>query len=196
MTKLPATLVETEALAFARSFITEFHRGGGPWSGHSPFSNIESRAFIRRTFQQMMWFASSRLQLIALARAGDTDADAVLRTAIIEARSRRTELPTELENYDMEVLANQIGGESPHVVRKKKKLTRHMFIALTVAAVIDRFGLDPTGRSPRRRSASSIVAAALEEIGQKVGYKTVEKIWGKYQGCMPTKPGWTVALEF
>jgi hypothetical protein len=192
--KLPVTLVETDALAFARKFIAEFHYSGGPWSGHSPFSDIESRAFIRQTLQQMLWLASSRLQLIALARAGDADADTVLRMAIVEARSRRAELPTELENYNMEVLADGIGHQSPAIAKKKNRLTRHVFIALTVAAVVDRFGLPATGRSLRRRSACSIVADALEEIGLRLGYKAVEKIWNKYKNAMPTVPGWTSAL--
>jgi hypothetical protein len=193
MTNLPATLVESEALAFARKFVIGLHRTGGPWSGHSPFSDIESRAFVRQIFRQMLPFASLRLQLTALARAGDPDARDVLHTLMIEAKSRGEDLPIELEGYNMEVLAGGTRHRSPDGPKRKNKFTRHMFIALTVAAVVDRFGLPPTGRSPHRRSACSIVAEALREIGMQLGSAAVEKIWNKYRGGMPTAPGWATA---
>ena len=198
MTKLRVPLVESEALTFARKFIAEFHHSGGPWSGHSPFSDIESRAFVRRTFAQAaLHSAVNRLQLIAMARAGDSDARDVLHALMIEAKSRGEELPVELEGYNMEVLHGGMGHRSPDGPKKKNKLTRHMFIALTVAAVIDRFPqLDPTGRSIDRQSACSIVAEALQEIKLRLGYKAVESIWNRYRNAMPTVPGWTTVTGF
>jgi hypothetical protein len=131
-----------------------------------------------------------------MARAGDDDAADVLKTLIVEAKSRRAELPTELEAYNMELLGDDSwrSRRSRDGPKKKNKLTRDMLIALAVAAVVDRFGLPPTGRSIHRRSAASIVAEALAEIGLRLGFKAVEHIWRKYHDAMPTVPGWTIAF--
>ena len=61
---------------------------------------------------------------------------------------------------------------------------------MTVAAVIDRYGLDPTGRSPRRKSACAIVAEALDAAHMALDYETVKTIWRHYRRAMPTVAGW------
>jgi hypothetical protein len=199
MTKLPVPSVESQALAFARKFVAGLRDSGGPWSGHSLFSEVESRAFVRQIFEGAARRAVGRLNVIALARAGDVDAIDVLHRLIIEAKSRGEVLPVEIQAYEMEVLEQTrhggISQQSPGP-KKKNKLVPHMFIALAVASVIDRFGLPATGRSLRRRSACSIVAEAMSEIGLALGHKAVENIWNKYRGGMPTVPGWSSAWAF
>ena len=90
----------------------------------------------------------------------------------------------------MEVLHGAM-GHAPPGPRKKDKILRNVFICLTVAAVVDRFELEPTGRSPRRRSACKIVSEALADIGRGMGRRAVETIWETYGAAMPTVPGWT-----
>jgi hypothetical protein len=67
---------------------------------------------------------------------------------------------------------------------------RDLYVAMVVAAVIDRFGLKATGRSPRHRSACAVVAEALGDVHIERGEKSVEKIWERYGRAMPTVPGW------
>ena len=135
------------------------------------------------------------MQLIVLARSGDADAVDVLKNIIIETKSRREELPVELENYNMKLLHGGMGHRPPGA-KKKNKLLRNICVATIVAAVVDRFGLAPTGRSPHRRSACSIVAEALAEARLSLGDKAIESIWKAHGRAMPTVPGWTsVFLE-
>jgi hypothetical protein len=75
--------------------------------------------------------------------------------------------------------------------KKKSYILRDLYIAITVAAVIDRCGLDATGRSPRRRSACSIVAEACrQEAHLNIDYEAVRKIWGRFGRAMPDVAGW------
>ena len=76
---------------------------------------------------------------------------------------------------------------------------RDLGIAMTVAAVVDRFGLNPTrntasrGRPSARRSACSVVAEALASVHIGMGEKAVEAIWTRLANAMPTVPGWASA---
>ena len=108
-------------------------------------------------------------------------------------RSCRQELPFDLENYSMEVLHGGMGHQPPGP-KRKNKILRNICIAITVAAVVDRFGLTPTASSPYRRSACAIVAEALAALLRGMGVKAVEKIWQAYGNAMPTVPGWRSAL--
>jgi hypothetical protein len=190
MTNLPTTTVD-EPLAFARAHLVHLHRSS-PWN--LPASTpAEATAMVQETLRGMLSYAQGRLLLVAAARVGSTDAHAVLTTVILEAKSRGTLLPTELEAYAMELVA---GLAPPHLrgPKKKDKMLRDIRIALTVAALIDRFGLDPTSRSARRRSACAVVAEALAVVHMGMGVKAVERIWQAYARAMPTVPRWTANL--
>jgi hypothetical protein len=188
----PASALEIEALAYARRLIASMAAGGSPWSLASPFSAEASGAFIRDWLRRgAMSFATTRLQIIALARSGEPESARVLREIILEAKSRGATLPVELEAYAMELVHGGVMGHQAAGPKGKNKLLRNIMITLVVAGVVDRFGFDPTGRSPRRRSASSIVAEALGEVGINMSAKRVEIIWRDYWAAAPTKPGWT-----
>ncbi len=194
MTKLPATLLEAEALAFARREIAHWHSSATPWSA-PVLSDAASRAFAR---EQMRIAASlstyTRMRVILLARCGDEDARAVLRDLILDARTRHQPLPLDLENYELELVHGAMGHQLSGP-KKKNKILRNVFICLTVAAVVDRFpDFDPTGRSRHRRSACAIVAEAVAVAGINMAPKRVEAIWQEYCGGMPTVPGWSKAF--
>jgi hypothetical protein len=199
---LPATLVkaeirliEADALAYAQREIAKWRSMGNPYgTGDSVLTPEASRALLRQMYKNIALTHCDRMMdIIALARSGDPDADDALLELIREFLSRGEQLPTELAAYNMEVTRR---GEGWHFRKRQGKkwyhhITRNICITLTVAAVCDHFPpLKPTGRSPHRRSASSIVAEALGEaefVGQR-GCKAVEAIWGKYKCVAPTEP--------
>lgn len=182
----PASPVEIEALAFARRLIASMATDGTPWSPASPFSAEASTAFVRHWLRLgAMSFVTTRLDLIALARSGEVESARVLREVILEAKSRRQELPVELEAYAMELVQGGTTGDQASGPKRKSKLLRNIMIALTVRAVVDRFGLAPTGRSPHRRSACAIVAEALGEVNINMGPKAITAVWQAYGEAMP-----------
>jgi hypothetical protein len=183
------TLIEQDAVAYARAVILDMERGS-PWGGQRAG---ETSAFVGEMLRLGLHSAEGRLRLTWAARAGDPDAQAVLRTAILEAKSWDQPLPVELRAYEMDIIARApmpVSGSVPGA-KRKYKLLRNVRIALAVAALVDRFGLPPTGRSPRRHSAAKLVALALGQINRGIGVKAVETIWQAAQGFMPTEPGWT-----
>ena len=186
-----ASAVEIEALAFARRLIASMAVGGTPWSPASPFSAEASAAFMRSWLRAgAMLSAVNRMHLVALARTGEPESARVLRELILEAKSRRQELPTEVEAYAMELVSGIAEQQAPGP-KGKNKFLRNMLIALCVGAVVDRFRLPATGRSARWRSACSIVAEALGEVGINMSPKRVERVWEDYWAAAPTQPGWT-----
>jgi hypothetical protein len=161
--------IEAEALTFARQEIAHWHASGTRWSPASPLSEEASRAFVRSQMRHAAQLSAyTRMQVILLAREGDEDARAVLRDLILESRARRQELPTDLENYEMELVHGGMGHQPPGPKRKNKML-RNITIAATVAAVADRYGLTPTASSPHRQSACAIVAEALTAMHRGMG---------------------------
>jgi hypothetical protein len=175
-TSLPATHVEAAALEFARAELARFASGTNPWSQDPAMSVEASQAMMRHL-----------MRIIAMAKAGDEDAAEVLRNVLIECKSRRVELPTELAEYDLWQTHHGWPRRGP--ARKKKSyVLRDLCIAMTVAAVCDRFPMiRPTGRSARNRSGCQIVAEALAPT---MSYHAVKHIWQRYGAAMPTRAGW------
>jgi hypothetical protein len=192
MTRLPAPSVKAEALQLAHAYIVEFRDGKNPWSDVSPLTSEAGGAMFRHMLRvTALNHPVGMLNVIDMARGGEPDADAVLRTLILEYKSRQEAMPTELAGYDMELTARDGGFLRPPARQKKSNVLRDICIAIAVAAVIDRFGLRPTGRSPLKLSACSVVAEALEVAHLRLGYKAVEEIWRRYKRSVPTVPGWS-----
>jgi hypothetical protein len=193
MTKLLATLKSTEALAYARRLIKRGHRTDE--SSGSFFESPQSREFVRDFISIMMMTPDGRLRLVELARIGEEDAQEILRVALLEFKSRGEPLPPEFAGYDMELTAGMVpppvGIDGPD---KRDRLLRDISIAMTVAAVCDRFGLKMFGRSVRTRSGCSVVGEALDVINRRMSTAAVELIVKRYRRAMPTKHGWTLAL--
>jgi hypothetical protein len=185
---LPAkATTEAEAVAFARDWL--HGHGENPWSDYPNYSADAGRALWRHLlWQAVRQHPVHRLRIIAMARAGDTDADQVLRTLIIEMQSRGETLPAELAAFTMEVLHG--GLHQPPGPKRKDKILRDVTIAMAVAAVIDRFGLSPyRNAASARPSACAVVAEAQHRIGEKA----VEAIWRRLGRAMPTIPGWAAS---
>jgi hypothetical protein len=199
---LPATfdeakhkLVVADALNYARREIARYgSSGSSPWSDDPLLMPEASRAFMRDFLRRVaLEHPIHRMALIDWARAGDPVVHEVLAMLILEIKSRSEPLPTELFGYDMEITRDSILSQHRKKAPARKKmanLLRDICIARVVAGVCDRYGLDPTGNSSRRRSACSIVAEALAVANMKMDGETVVTIWKKMRGAMPTVPGW------
>jgi hypothetical protein len=186
MTNLPtfSDAVQAEALALARQKIAGFAHGTNQWSDHPAMSPDASHAVFRHILQLALQYTPLRMHIIEAAKGGDADAIKVLRALLLECKATRTDMPTDLIEYDMHVTAygephRQRRGRKKHRQqpgrKKRSYLLRDLCINMTVAAVVDRCRLDPTGRSPRRKSACAIVA---EAVG--MDYEAVRKIWQRY----------------
>ena len=123
--------------------IAGFAQGGNPWSADPALSAKASEALVgdlaqtasQMTVQLASQSALARMQIVAAAKAGDPDAIAVLRTLLLECKSKRIEMPTELLEFDMWLTAH---GAHHHRHRpgpkKENYLLRDLCIAMTVAA--------------------------------------------------------------
>jgi hypothetical protein len=191
MTKLLATIQSTEALAYARRMIERGHRD----DEGSFFEAPRSRTFVRSFFNMMMLTADGRTSLLMFAREGETYSQEIVATAIAECRSRGAEPPAEFVGYEIELIQGKVprptSGPGPD---KRDDVLRDISIAATVAAVVDRYGLKPTGRSARKRSACAVVAEALGVVNKRMSTDAIERIWKRHKRRMPSVPGWTLSL--
>jgi hypothetical protein len=200
-----AEAMEVAALDYAKRLNLYFAENSSPWSREPIFSPEAGRAMTRMVIgRAMLDTATGRLALIAAAEGGDRDAAAVLAEVIREAKSRRSwdTLPVEVQAYDL----HDAGIEDRRRERQwKKYATRDLAIAIVVAAIVDRYGMRPTGRSARQLSACQIEAIALVQTGlyPKIfvvrgrceEYKNIERVWSSLRNAMPTQAGWSRDFE-
>lgn len=137
--------------------------------------------------------------LIAAAKAGDPDMVDLLRSVIIEAKSKQIDMPLEIKEYDL--WKDVFGEQRKRRTEKRDYNSRNLHVAIIVAVLVDEFPtLLATGRSARRRSACSIVGEALFEVevtkANKTvhlqrSYETVKKVWDRLgHVIMPDVRGW------
>jgi hypothetical protein len=193
-TNVPAAIVLSEveqaALDFAREQILLARNNSSPWSASSALSPEASHAMIQSVLALGWGDVMNRLRLIMMARAGLRDAQAALHRIILEYQSRHEPMPAELQAYDMETKTFGIPAQWAGPKRASRML-RDIVIMVTVMAVVDKFALSRTKRSPKHRSACEIVSTALESAGISIGHKGVERIVERYREAWPTVPGWS-----
>lgn len=208
MTTLPTViqLDEMAAFKFTCRVLQPLRDGNSPWGNSSVFDPRTGSAFWREHLHMALrWpLVKTRLQVIAVARAGDEDAIAVVNDFITELKSASVPLPTEFQAFSMDMLNGLIAPLRYRGPKVKRRFLRDLFIAYVVAAVVDKFGIPYSrmrktrdGRRASRRSASAIVAAALREVMPEIqiGEAGIERIYEKRLGAMPTMEGWTRDLE-
>jgi hypothetical protein len=207
--KLPAARKDAEAFKLACRWLQRFLGSGTPWSNESGFSPAASDAFKRHMLRGLIRSPAipNRLRMLGFARAGDADAIAVAAEFMNELASAHTPLLLEFQAFDMEMRAGLIVARMPQG-RRKQLFVRDLAIRITVAAVVDRFGLrhsrrrktrgDERGQPSPWRSASAVVGDALRHVsGGKIdlGEALIERIYERYRGALPTVPGWSAWLD-
>jgi hypothetical protein len=189
---LPARrLLEAEAEAYAREQLSVYSNASNPWSEDSPLTMAAGRAMVRHLMDVLRAFAQldprSEMMLVAMARGGDPDADQIVRDMALERRSRGEFIAPWLEAY---IWDGQEGFLQRPARKQKNFVVRDLCIAMTVAALKDKFGIDPTGRSHHQRCGCEIVGSALGAARMRRGKDAVVTIWKRYGRYMPTQRGW------
>jgi hypothetical protein len=192
MTNLPATLIEAEALAFAREWIARCREGDFLGLGYAPLDKAAGHAFARRMIKGYALLHPLNMTEVAdAARAGSDDADLALRELAAEMLDRGQPLPSVLASYTVEVLHPRL----PRLRGQKKaaNLLQDVSVVALIMTLVERFGLSPR-RNPASNhpSACSIAATALSEAGLHRGSEEgIRKIWRRYSPSVV--PGWQMA---
>jgi hypothetical protein len=189
---LPVSAFEAEVRSYAEALIRQWHRQkNNPWGPSSLLSAEGSSEFLLWWFRSwMMRTPEGRMDLEKMARSGVAEADAVLRSYLLFAKSHHVEPYGELLSYDMDITAGRL-SPSHRGEKSTKRLIRDLLIMLTVEAVRDRYGLPIEPRS-KQLTACEVVADALREAKIGMGASNVRRAWEKFKGATPTAPrGWS-----
>lgn len=208
---LPATFQEAAAVDYAERLAKWIFDNGTPGGSDSFFTAAASRAWFRNLLGSKLCLGNmvGRKALVASAMAGDQDVIAVLKQIVLEAKSRRMfdQLPIEIVQFSMwcdEGGLEQLDLRSER--DSKLHVSKSIAICMSVAAIVDRYGLRPTGSSHRHLSACQVEAKALKraqlygrifQARAKQGeeHKNIERLWAKFGRAMPTVPGWARDFE-
>jgi hypothetical protein len=196
MPKLPATfaeaeasLLKTEALAYAREFVRMIcdeqivSYFGLPlfW-----FEKPDSQRLVRQFMKEMAQTPQGMMDLCNLARTGWSLADEAARELIQDHSHRREDMPPTLAAYNMEIVDPRRAYRRLPSPKKSDNFLRDMAIVAGVGDVCARFGLKPTRQRASRRdrlSGCSIFAEALTlERVAVIGESAVVEIWRRYGG--------------
>ncbi len=195
---LPATLLETEAKAFARRWITRVNQDKGLWD--SPYATFDPATsdWLIKMYVKDLVEASQPLQVAVVVEAavhGCRHSNAALIEVIAEKTNRNEPLGTVLGGYAIRAL-------NPDIPRDRGKsrwsnVIQNVFIGLLILALIQRFPPMRATRSQIGRklqpSACSIVGDVLAELGLHRGNEgAIEKIWGWFNPNVHKEMRWDV----
>jgi hypothetical protein len=193
MTKMPVTLVEADALAFARDWIAWHREPNGIF--HPDAATIYGKSLMKDYAQSHPFRAD---EIVYLANNGSEEADLALRELIAEYTDRGEELTAVLKAYNIRLISPLRESKKPGPA-KAANFLRDLGIMLLVTELMDRFELRPhrnTNRkigSRRPPSASTVAADALKAgIGIVMDFKGVEKVWDHY---LPVLAGTRYAIK-
>jgi hypothetical protein len=180
-TTLPATLIEAQAVDFARQCIVFARSGKLKLFGVEPgawFEKGESRRACRLMLRE--WILRDVINLmdaVALARAGFELWEDCLRETILDFENRGEKMPTYLAAFDME-LKHGIQHSRKAGRPRADDMCRDLIIGIIIGMVTERFRLRPTRNYVSRRiSACSVVAAALAVEGMAMSEANVSQLW-------------------
>src|SRR5262245_55043778 len=179
MTTLPATLLEAEAVDFARKCIVFARSGKLKLFGVEPgawFEKGESQRACRLMIREFILHdVINLMDAVALARAGFELWEDCLRELILDFENRGEKMPTYLAAFDMEL---KYGIRHKAGRPRADHMTRDLIIGIIIGMVVEHFGLRPKrNRASRRISACSIVASALGREGMAMSEANVNQLW-------------------
>ena len=182
MTTLAQTMIEAEALMFAREWIAD--RRNMDFDGLGPMLDPRTgRACLRAMLRiHALSHPLGMMNVIDYARAGWDDADDVMRVLIVEFMDRGERLPPSLYAYSMEIVRPQ-AAPRPRGRAKASNFLQDIAIVTLVWELTNRFNLKPTrNSSSRTASACGIAAVAVTEAGinRPLNSKAVEALWTRY----------------
>jgi hypothetical protein len=192
---LPVTLVEAEALEFAREWIARGQEGDFIGLGCAPLHHDAGRAFARRLLGQFaLLHPRNMLDLIETANAGWDEARFALVDLILEFTNRGEPLPAFLSTYNAHMVTGRV-PPSPRGQKKSTNIVADIAIMVLIMELVERFGLKVRrNEASEHPSACSIVATALSEAGLDRGTEeAIRKIWRRYSPKV--LPGRLVATE-
>ena len=191
MPDLPATLLEAEALAFAREWIAWQHEPGRVFH---PDAERQYGRVLMKQFALEHPFGCD--EIVYFAENGSREADYALRELIAERTDRGEPLGAVLGAYNIRLLNPLRPARSGP--GKADNFVRDCAISLLVEMLMDRFGpaLRPMRNTvSKKASACSIAAQALAEghTGILLTPKGVERVWQQY---LPSLIGTEFAARF
>jgi hypothetical protein len=186
---LPATLLEAEAIDYARRDIVLVREGKVKLFGVIPgnwFEGDESRRACRLMMRErILSNATNLMDAVAFARAGYGFFEEVLRELILEFQNqnRADAMPVYLKAFAME-LTTGVRYSKKSGRNRFEDVARDLIIGAIVDKVIERFKLRPTRSGSKRPSACSIVARALELEGMAMSESNVRHLWLMRRGVV------------
>jgi hypothetical protein len=174
---LPATILEAEAVTFARAEIAWFQDNPIYLLGID-VKLLDKGDNRRFTVHFLKLFALKHplcmMRLAEYAREGWDPADEALRELIIEFMDRGEKLPTYLAAYNMELAAGglrRLPGPT-----KADRFCRDLAMMMVVIKIGKEFGFKPTrNRASKRPSACSIFALAFS-----TSEATINAMWHSF----------------
>jgi hypothetical protein len=199
-TNLPVTLVEAEALAYAKECVRFMHADSLRATGHSWFSKEGSRRLSRRVLKAYAMTSPFTMdEIVTHAIAGWHDAHEALGELIAECHARGQQLPPQLASYDVHAWGQRLSNLRGR--RKSDNATRNICVALIMDALCQRSSLKPTKnrqskRPERRQSAAGILAQALkEELPRELFKPSARGIETMWEDCGPQLVKFAVAFR-
>ena len=167
--------VEAEALAFARELVTWHRSNSIPLFG-TQVTLLDEGSTQKFGIEVLKAHAEFDPTIAELAVMGWRLGDTAVRELIGEMQGRGAALPAHLAAYDAK--HSRLRGREGAT-----NVLRNIAITVIVGQVVERFGLKPTRKGAKQKSASSVVSEALvaERINCLTGEKAVEEIWRRYK---------------
>lgn len=189
--KLPATLQEAEALAYAREHVRAIRDEKIAFIGELTLSWFAKPDNRRATVQRMKDAATQPLLLMDLcnlATAGWAVAQDAVQELIVDYSCRCEAMPAPLATYNMALADPRHRPGRLGAPEKADTYLRDIAITYVAGVTCWKFGLDPTRQvasRPKKQEAVSgcrVTALAMYEENVGVSEPTVVRVW--------TKLGW------
>lgn len=185
MAKLPATIAEAEALAYAQDWVRRVRDEKVQFFGLalSWFAKADNERLAIQVFKEASRWPEGMMDVANLARVGEPIAKQACRELILEYAHRNEAMPPPLHTYNMEIIRGQrVYGLLP-APKKASYLLRDIAITVIVGDVCWKFSLKSTRQRASKRerlSGCGVVALALANEHMALGESAVVNIWTRY----------------